>query len=391
MKRFGKVLCAALSFIIICGAFSVRSFAAVSGADPNGGLAPSNQNKNLLGDANRDGKVDITDSTAIQRYLADLIRLSDEALTLADVDKDGEVTINDASWLQRWLVGLHAPDGIGEAVEPAPSDATEHKLLSCVKTYQKDYETGEWALSQTTTVKYENNYPVLFDSVGTYEDAEHILTNITYSFDGDLPLTRTETCEAQDLKVSVEYSNGRMYNVKQESVSSGSYKKNMYQYGHGDDYFTMVLHDELRVGNEYNPDVHMEEVDSVSITTENGLLKRTTNTGIYAYWSEKQEKKWIRFNGVYTADYDADGIVSTTSANYSSFGFQPQAKYEVIKKNGQIAEIIQYSWNGESGWQTFAKYEFEYYDTEISAARFASMINYYITNHGGNYYIFNWY
>ncbi len=79
------------------------------------------------------------------------------------------------------------------------------------------------------------------------------------------------------------------------------------------------------------------------------------------------------------------------SANYSSFGFQPQAKYEVIKKNGQIAEIIQYSWNGESGWQTFAKYEFEYYDTEISAARFASMINYYITNHGGNYYIFNWY
>ena len=32
-----------------------------------------------------------------------------------------------------------------------------------------------------------------------------------------------------------------------------------------------------------------------------------------------------------------------------------------------------------------------YNDTEISSARFASMINYYITNHGRNYYIFNWY
>lgn len=348
----------------------------------------------LLGDANLDGVVDITDATTIQRYNVKMTELSDEALTFADVDRDGEVTIIDATLIQRWLVDLPADEDIEKPIndEPDQPSVSGHKLLSSVKAYQKDYETGVWKLSQTTTIEYdEHGYPVLFDLLENYEDAEHILTNITYTYDGDLPLTRTEINEALDQKTTVEYSNGRVYNVKEETVSSGSYRKLMYQYGHGDDYFTMVLHDVYRPGNEYNPDVYMEEIDSVSITTENGLFKSTTNTGMYAYWGENQEKKWIRFNGVYTADYDSDGIVSLLTANYSSFGVQPYAKYEVIKKNGQITEIIQYASDGQGGWERYAKYDFKYHDIEISAARYASMINYYITNHGGNYYIFNWY
>ena len=344
----------------------------------------------LLGDANLDGEVDIADATAIQRYDTKMIELSDIALKLADVDGDGEVTIIDATFIQRFLVNLSAPDGIGEPIEAQPS-GIEHKLLSCVDTYQWDYEYDDWELDQTTTIKYENAYPVLIDTLGNYEDAEHVQTNITYTFEGDLPLTRTEITEAQDSKTTVEYSDGRVYNVKQETVGSGSYAKLMYQYGHGDGYFTAVLHDTCRTGNEYNPDVHMEEVDSVSITTENGLLKSTTNTGMYAYWSEREEKKWIRFRGVYTADYDADGIVSLMTAEYSDIGIQQQAKYEVIKENGRITEITQYTSNGEGGWSPFTKYEFEYNDTEISAARYSLMMNDFITNHGGNYYIFNWY
>lgn len=165
----------------------------------------------------------------------------------------------------------------------------------------------------------------------------------------------------------------------------------MYQYGHGDGYFTMVLHDTCRVGNENNPDIHMEEVDSVSITTENGLLKTTTNTGVYAYWSERQEKEWIRFRGVYTNTYDTDGIVNLSTADLSGFGIQQQAEYEVVKDNGRITEIIQYISDGEGGWSPFTKYVFEYNDTEISAERYSLMMNDIITNHGGNYYIFNWY
>ena len=343
----------------------------------------------ILGDVDGDGKVTVVDATAIQRKLASL-SVSAFNEKAADTDGDGEVTIIDATAIQRWLAGLSAPEGIGEPIGAQPSEI-EHKLLSCVDTYQWDNEYEDWELSQTTTVEYENSYPVLFDTLENYDDAEHVLTNITYTFDGDLPLTRTEIKESDDSKTTVEYSDGRVYNLKQETIGSGSYAKQMYQYGHGDGYFTVVLHDTCRAGNEWNPDIHMEEVDSVSITTENGLLKSTTNTGMYAYWSEREEKKWIRFRGIYTADYDADGIVSLMTADYADIGTQQQAKYEVIKENGRITEIIQYTFDGEGGWSPFTRYEFEYNDTEISAARYASMMNDFITNHGGNYYIFNWY
>ena len=46
----------------------------------------------------------------------------------------------------------------------------------------------------------------------------------------------------------------------------------MYQYGNGGEYFTMVLHDDFMSGEGYTPDVMKEEMDSVSVTTENGLL-----------------------------------------------------------------------------------------------------------------------
>ena len=70
----------------------------------------------LLGDANLDGEVDITDATTIQRYDVKMIALSDAAMTLADVDKDGEVCVIDATWLQRWELKMKAPEGIGEPI-----------------------------------------------------------------------------------------------------------------------------------------------------------------------------------------------------------------------------------------------------------------------------------
>ena len=70
----------------------------------------------LLGDANLDGEVDITDATTVQRYDVKMIELGDAALTLGDVDKDGDVCIIDATWLQRWDLKMKAPKGIGEPI-----------------------------------------------------------------------------------------------------------------------------------------------------------------------------------------------------------------------------------------------------------------------------------
>lgn len=72
--------------------------------------------RGILGDANLDGVVDITDATTIQRYDTKMIDLSEEAKRLADVDPDGEVCILDTTWIQRWLAGLPSKEDIGKPI-----------------------------------------------------------------------------------------------------------------------------------------------------------------------------------------------------------------------------------------------------------------------------------
>ena len=55
------------------------------------------------GDVNRDGVVNITDATEIQRYLAEIVTFDGDQIALADVDGDGDVSISDATALQFML------------------------------------------------------------------------------------------------------------------------------------------------------------------------------------------------------------------------------------------------------------------------------------------------
>ena len=59
-----------------------------------------------LGDVDKDGDVNIKDATAIQKHIAMLITLDDEAMLLADYDADGVVTIKDATAIQKKIAGL---------------------------------------------------------------------------------------------------------------------------------------------------------------------------------------------------------------------------------------------------------------------------------------------
>ncbi len=71
---------------------------------------------NLLGDADLDDQVTVSDATVIQRYDVKMTDLSEIALRLGDVDRDGEVGIIDATFIQRWELGLKAPEGIGKPI-----------------------------------------------------------------------------------------------------------------------------------------------------------------------------------------------------------------------------------------------------------------------------------
>lgn len=67
--------------------------------------APEEQ-KYQLGDVNMDEKLNIRDATTIQKHLAKLTSLSDEALVLADFNLDAKVNIKDATSIQKKLAHI---------------------------------------------------------------------------------------------------------------------------------------------------------------------------------------------------------------------------------------------------------------------------------------------
>lgn len=64
------------------------------------------QNKNLLGDVNLDGSLNIKDATSIQKFIAGLEEFIAEIKSLADYNADGDVNIKDATAIQKKIAGL---------------------------------------------------------------------------------------------------------------------------------------------------------------------------------------------------------------------------------------------------------------------------------------------
>lgn len=58
-----------------------------------------------LGDVNKDGKINIRDATEIQKHVAKIVSLDDEAKGVADYDGDGRISVKDATEIQKMLAG----------------------------------------------------------------------------------------------------------------------------------------------------------------------------------------------------------------------------------------------------------------------------------------------
>ncbi len=59
-----------------------------------------------LGDVNADGRVNVLDTTIVQKYIAGFIELTDQELSVANVNKDSKVNIIDATQIQKFGIGL---------------------------------------------------------------------------------------------------------------------------------------------------------------------------------------------------------------------------------------------------------------------------------------------
>jgi hypothetical protein len=64
-----------------------------------------------IGDVNEDGKVDVSDVTEIQKYIASMTELTDNQLLAADVNADGKIDITDATKIQKYLAGIETTLG----------------------------------------------------------------------------------------------------------------------------------------------------------------------------------------------------------------------------------------------------------------------------------------
>ncbi|MBQ0097781.1 MAG: dockerin type I repeat-containing protein [Oscillospiraceae bacterium] len=92
MKKL-KILVVLLSIIILLASTVITSYADAM----------------LLGDANLNSELDITDVTLIQRDLANLTPLSVQQIYAADANDDGYLAITDATIIQKCLAKIISP------------------------------------------------------------------------------------------------------------------------------------------------------------------------------------------------------------------------------------------------------------------------------------------
>lgn len=269
-------------------------------------------------------------------------------------------------------------------------------LPATVTNYEINYETMDWVEASTIEYGYENDS--IASRTETFEGADP--QQSTFEFKDNEGLTQLQQFNNGSKTPAKVYdydAEGRLDRVY--TYNGSSTLEQIYQYGNNDAYFTLVLHEEEIIDpeNPKAPVERMEEVDSLEVTTNNGLLVKTVNNGLYANWNEGSEKPWERFNGTYTAEYDSNGILSETEGQFRMGPSGKEYKFDLTFEDGRVTEVVRsrYGYSGEDSeegeWVEDSKLVFTYTDIPMSPERYAAMINAHILGEGNAYYIFNWY
>ena len=182
MKQHKKTLAILLS--VLLAVMLIVPTLSVGAADSD---AADGSTALILGDADLDGEVTVLDATHIQRYLADLEELSDDAMKTADADEDGSVTILDATVIQRWLADLTVDHPIGEpvantepteaATEAVTEAATEAATIAPTEPATQEPTTevtgDEWKENTGTIVLSDSGITVT--GTGAYVDGNTVI------------------------------------------------------------------------------------------------------------------------------------------------------------------------------------------------------------------------
>ncbi|MCR5783817.1 MAG: dockerin type I repeat-containing protein [Clostridia bacterium] len=394
----------------------------------------------LIGDVNFDGGVTAADARQILRYTCSLENFSELQKSVADFDGSGDVAAAAARRALRTSVcleteyyrdsdgkyyifndlnggyievrvGYYYSDGqeissyddipdrsgylyftdISFNVLYKPETTVDPLLIKSVTFYAVDYETGDWTEREKWEYSYKNRYPV--SKIVSYPGSDNTSeTTFEYEFDGDVPVSMTQYDDGVRAYTS-EYNNGRLFVYSQCFDDGISTRHRFYSYGNNDGFFTSVLHSSHVADYDVSmPCYNTEEIDTVMVTSVNGLLKKTVNNGLYTNWLDGEDRDWMRFNGTYTVNYDSMGIVTSTSCAYRNDQTPNGLRFEITKEDGRVTAAVRKSYSENNPEETKElKAVFEYTDIPVDPARYSLMINAHLMEEGNNYYVYNWY
>ena len=95
----------------------------------------------LLGDVTLDDQINISDATWIQMYLSEYLDFNQDQKNAADVDQNQKIEIADTTLIQKFLVELHASSAVGEE-QPSYIDTQYTVFGNFEESWDPDYETG---------------------------------------------------------------------------------------------------------------------------------------------------------------------------------------------------------------------------------------------------------
>lgn len=105
--------------------------------------------KICFGDVDNDGKVSIADVTVIQKYLAQMLKLTANQIKAADVNADKNVTISDATTIQKFLVKAILKLPADEITSENPSE-----MIPVDVTAINVVNSGDIILGETKKINY---------------------------------------------------------------------------------------------------------------------------------------------------------------------------------------------------------------------------------------------
>lgn len=117
MKCKFKILPALITVLLLASAFlAVNVSAEIDGESEE---PTENTSSVIYGDVNGDGEVIITDATMLQKYLANMTKLDEDAIKRADANIDGNVDIKDVTKIQVKVAGKDIDNNPDTTTQPS--------------------------------------------------------------------------------------------------------------------------------------------------------------------------------------------------------------------------------------------------------------------------------